>query len=299
MTRLLAVAGIAVVLAATTVGCGAGRKEQFEVKPTGATATAESPDALVASGDAAWANRGDKAQLEAAIEAWNKAVAINPADWKTHAKLSRAYYFLADSHLRKEAEGSDKQLATYEKGTAAGERAMAGASPKFKEEVTKADGKVEEAVKHIPAEGIEAAYWYATNLGRWSHYKGLGAKLGNKDKIKAAMTRVMEIDEKYFHAAPHRYFGAFYAIAPSFAGGDMDKSEKEFKKAIEMAPNYVGTKVLYAAEYAKKKKDRALFDKLIGEVLATPDDVIPDLIPETKNEKDKAQSLKNDADKLF
>ena len=79
----------------------------------------------------------------------------------------------------------------------------------------------------------------------------------------------------------------------------MDKSEKEFKKAIEMAPNYIGTKVLYAAEYAKKKKDRALFDKLIAEVLATPDDVIPELVPETKNDKDKATELKANADKLF
>lgn len=295
MKRVLILAALSAVIAA----CGAGRKSHWEGPKTGAgAAAAESPDALVASGDTAFANRGDKAQLEAAIAAWEKAATMKPEDWKTQAKLSRAYYFLADSHLRKAGEGSDEQLKTYEMGTAAGERAMAASSPKFKESVT-GGGTVEEGVKHVPAEGIECLYWYATNLGRWSHYKGLGAKLGNKDKIKAAMTRVMEIDEKFFHAAPHRYFGAFYAIAPSFAGGDMDKSEKEFKKALEMAPNYVGTKVLYAAEYAKKKKDRALFDKLVADVLATPDDVIADLVPETKNDKDKAAELKANADKLF
>lgn len=295
MKRFLIVVCAGVSLA----GCGAGRKSQWEgPKAGGAAAAADSPDTLVSAGDAAWANRGDKAQLEAAISAWEKAAAMKPEDWKVQAKLSRGYFFLADSHLRKAGEGSEEQLATYEKGTAAGERAMAGASPKFKETVT-GGGKVEDAVKDVPAEGIDALYWYASNLGRWSHYKGLGAKLGNKDKIKAAMTRVMEIDEKYFHAAPHRYFGAFYAIAPSFAGGDMVKSEEEFKKAIELAPSYVGTKVLYAAEFAKKKKDRPLFDKLIGEVLATPDDVVADLVPETKNEKDKAAALKANADKLF
>lgn len=294
MKRFLILAAMSSVLAA----CGAGRKSTWDTKPTGGTPAAESPDALIAAGDAAFANRGDKAQLEAAITAWEKASTMKPEDWKTIAKLSRAYFFMADSHLRKAGEGSDAQLKTYEKGTAAGERAMAASSPKFKEVVT-GGGTVEDAVKHVPAEGIECVYWYASNLGRWSHYKGLGAKLGNKDKIKAAMTRAMEIDEKFYHAAPHRYFGAFYAIAPSFAGGDMDKSEKEFKKAIEMAPSFVGTKVLYAAEYAKKKKDRALFDKLIAEVLATPDDVIPDLIPETKNDKDKAAQYKADADKLF
>ena len=295
MKRLLFVVGLSLSIA----GCGPGRKEAWEApKPTTGAAGGESPDALVSAGEAAWANRGDKAQLEAAISAWEKASAAKPEDWKIQAKLSRAYFFLADSHLREAGEGSEQQLKTYEKGTAAGERAMAGASPKFKEAVT-GGGTVEESVKHVPAEGIEAAYWYATNLGRWSHYKGLGAKLGNKDKIKASMERVMAIDEKYFEAAPHRYFGAFYAIAPSFAGGDMDKSEKEFKKAIEMAPNYVGTRVLYAVEYAKKKKDRALFDKLIAEALATPDDVLPDLIPETKNEKSKAAAAKAAAEKNF
>ena len=163
MTRFLIVAALSAVLAA----CGAGRKSQWDgPKPGGDAAAAESPDTLIAAGDAAFANRGDKTQLEAAIESWKKAASMKPEDWKTQAKLSRAYYFLADSHLRKAGEGSDDQLKTYEKGTAAGERAMAAASPKFKETVT-GGGTVEDAVKHVPAEGIEALYWYATNLGRW------------------------------------------------------------------------------------------------------------------------------------
>ena len=36
-----------------------------------------------------------------------------------------------------------------------------------------------------------------------------------------------------------------------------------------------------AESYAVKKQDRALFARLLDEVLATPDDAIPDLVPET------------------
>lgn len=295
MKRFLIVAVVGVALA----GCGAGRKSQWETgKPGAATGAAGDAEALVAQGDAAWANRADKAQLEAAIDAWKKASEMAPDDWKIHNKLARGYYFLADGHLRKEGETSEKYLSTFEKGTAAGERALAAVSPEFKKDVT-GGGKVEEAVKKIGPDGIEPLYWYASNLGKWAKAKGLPAQLGNKDKIKAAMDHVMKLDENFFHAAPHRYFGAFYAVAPSFAGGDMDKSKKEFEKAIEMAPSYIGTKVLYAETYAKKKKDRALFDKLLSEVVATPDDVIPELVPETKNEKEKAKELQAAADKLF
>lgn len=295
MKRFLLVAVVGISIA----GCGAGRKSQWETaKPGSAATTGQTPDALIAEGDAAWANRGDMAQVEAAIAAWKKAAEIAPEDAKIHTRISRGYFFLADAHHRKEGEQSEKYLSTFEKGTAAGERAIAAASPEFKKDVT-GGSKVEDAVKKIGPEGIEPLYWYASNLGKWAKAKGLPAQLGNKDKIKAAMDQVMKLDENFFHAAPHRYFGAFYAVAPGFAGGDMDKSKKQFEKAIEMAPNYVGTKVLYAETYAKKKKDRALFDKLLAEVLATPDDVLPDLIPETKNEKEKAKELQAQADKLF
>jgi hypothetical protein len=57
--------------------------------------------------------------------------------------------------------------------------------------------------------------------------------------------------------------------------------------------------VLMAESYAVKKQDRALFAKLLDEVLATPDAVIPDLVPETRIEKDKARELKAKIDDLF
>ena len=292
MKRFLIVAVSAAVLA----GCGAGRTAQWETsKPAGnAAATAESPDALISAGDTAWASRGDKTQLEAAIASWEKATAMKADDYKTLAKLSRAYFFLADGHLRKGGETSEPYLTTFEKGTAAGERALAAVSPKFKQEVTGGIA-VEEAVKTIPAEGIDALYWYASNLGKWAKAKGFATMVGNKDKIRASMSRVKELDENYFHAAPYRYFGAFYALAPGFAGGDLNKSKESFEEAVKRAPMYAGTKVLYAETYAAKKKDWTLYNKLLDEVMAMPDDAIPGLEAETRNEKEKARELKDKA----
>jgi tetratricopeptide (TPR) repeat protein len=300
---------LAVALSLSLLACSTGRQSTWEVKPT-ENAKAEGPDtfeSLAAQGDEAWKKRDDKASVEAAIAAWEKAVALKPDDAATLAKLSHGYYFLADAHLR----NGDKELylGTFEKGVGRGEAALAAANPKFKEHVL-AGGKVEDGMPLLTgtAVEVEAAYWYAASLGKWARAKGFAVTLGNKDRIRAVMTRVLELDTEatfgkqgFFHGAVDRYFGSFYAVAPGFAGGDMDKSKAHFEKSLEKAPYYPGTRVLYADTWATKKGDRALFDKLLGEVLAAPEQGPEgtDLAPEIKVEKEKARELQAQAGERF
>jgi tetratricopeptide (TPR) repeat protein len=248
----------------------------------------------------AWAERGDRAKLEAAIARWEEAVARSANDAATLTKLSRAYYFLADGHLRKQGTDAAPYLDAFEKGTAAGERALAAGNAEFARRVVGGE-KVEEAIKVVGPESLPAMYWYAANLGKWSRAKGFAATLGNKDRVKGVMTRALELDPAFFHGGPHRYFGAFYAVAPSFAGGDLDKSKEHFEKSLALAPGYAGTKILMAETYAVKKQDGALFDRLIAEVLALPDGTGADagIGPETRVEKDKALELRAKRDDLF
>ena len=72
-----------------------------------------------------------------------------------------------------------------------------------------------------------------------------------------------------------------------------------FKKSLEIEANYVGTKVLWAAELATKQQDEATFDRLLAEVLETPDNAIPELAPEIMVEKQKAKELIADKENLF
>ncbi len=281
------------------VGCGAGRKSQWSGgAPAAAVAAGETPDALLATADAAWAKRGEKASLEGAITALEKASALKPEDASILARLSRAYFFYADAHQRKLGTSSAEYLGAFEKGTSYGERALAESNPAFKAAVT--SGKtVEESIKLVGVEGLDAMYWYAANLGKWSKAKGFATTLGNKDRIKAVMSRALELDESFFNGAPHRYFGAFYSVAPSFAGGDVNKSKEHFEKSLSISPNYAGTKVLMAETYAVKTDDQKLFEKLLDEVIALDDSVIPGYEPETRNEKEKAKELKAKSKEMF
>ena len=297
MQRVLWAAILGLTL--TSTGC-ASRQSTWEAKPEdAATAPAgESKDALIAQGDESWKKRDERASLETAIGAWENAVKLQPNDAATLTKLSHAYYFLADAHLRKGGAKSEEYLSTFEKGVAIGERALAAANPKFKELMV-AGGKVEDGIKEVGQEGVEPMYWYAASLGKWARAKGFATTLGNKERIKSVMGRVLELDPNFFHGAADRYFGAFYAVAPGFAGGSMEKSKEHFEKSLALAPNYAGTKVLMADVYAVKKQDRALFDKLLDEVLSMPADALPGLEPETKIEKEKAAELKTEAADKF
>ena len=55
----------------------------------------------------------------------------------------------------------------------------------------------------------------------------------------------------------------------------------------------------WAKPSSVKAGDVELFKKLLEETLALPDDVYPDLIPETKNSKRKAKKLLGDVGDLF
>jgi tetratricopeptide (TPR) repeat protein len=275
--------------------CGTGRTSQWEAKSP-ATKSVSVPTVSSADlADAAWARRGERPQLELAIGLWEASLAGKPEDVATLARLSRAHYLLADGFLRK-PEDKPAYLQHMETGTAYGERGLAAASPAFKAKVK--DGqKVEEAIKLVGREGLEPMYWYVVNLGKWARAKGLAALLGNKDRAFGVMSRALELDETFFNGAPHRYFGVYWSLLP--VGRDLDKSRKHFEKSLAIAPNYAGTKVLMAESYAVKKQDRALFERLLGEVEAMPDDALPGLEPETRIEKQKAREMKAKADDLF
>ncbi|MEX1365386.1 MAG: TRAP transporter TatT component family protein [Nannocystaceae bacterium] len=287
-----------VLALAILVPCGcAGRKAVWKEDPGQAEAKPADADsgAATAAGDEHWSKRTDPAEIRAAIAEWEKVAAADPKNADVMVKLTRGHYFLADGYLR---DDDKAYLAAMDKAVKWGERAMVAASPEFEAKM-RDGGKIPEAVKVVSKEGVPAMYWYASALGKWAKKKGFAVLLGQKDNVKATMDRCLELDPTFFYGGPHRYFGAFYAIAPAFAGGDLEQSKVHFNKSLEIEPNYVGTKVLWAAELSVKQQDEDTFDKLLGEVMAAPDDAIPELMPEIIVEKAKAKELLADKDDLF
>jgi len=259
---------------------------------------------LVTDGDALWEKRGDRASLEGALKKWEAAVKLRDDDHATYAKLSRGYYFLADAYLAFDAMGggypydpdgvtdaaaNEQFLNMHLRGIEHAERGMAAASPDFEKRIMQGI-QAEDAVVVIDRKGIPLVYWYASNLGKWAKAKGFSTVLKHKDRIFKMVSHVYETGPDHFFGASDRYFGAFYAVAPAFAGGDLDKSEKHFTAAFKASNDYLGTFVLAAELWATKAQNTDAFDEYLAKVVAAGEGPA-ELAPENAVEKRKAAAL--------
>lgn len=239
-----------------------------------------------------WNLRHIKADLEKSLNAYKTLAKATKDNYKYLTRLARGYYFLADAHYT----DIDMKKKYWELGTSFGEKAMATNSAFAK--AMKDDGKVEKHLDTLGKKEIGAMYWTAANLGKWAKNSGIATTLKYKNRIKSLVSAVEKLNPKFFYAAPIRYWGAYYAVAPGFAGGSMPKSKINFKKAIKMAPEYLGTKVLYAQFYMTKKEDKKGFKKLLHEVIKAKNKKRM-LYSENFIEKLKAKKMLENMDDLF
>lgn len=297
------------------LGCGAS-PQNLSNKTNRQALTADQTQKhtqLVTEGDALWKERSDRAKLQGALARWEQAVALKDDDWKTYAKLARGYYFYADAFLAFDAMGgaypydpgalADQKantefLNTHLRGIEHAEKGLAALSPEYEKRLLSGI-RPEDAVVLIDRTGIELVYWYASNLGKWAKAKGFSTILEHKDRIFKLVSHVYETAPDYFHGAADRYFGAFYAVAPAFAGGDLDKSKTHFDASIKAAPKYLGSYVLAAELYATKAQAPEAFDQLLAYVESAPADALPDVAPENQVEKRKAKALVAKKAELF
>jgi hypothetical protein len=268
-------------------------------KDPAAKAPPASPADAIRQGNEHFAKRADRKELEAAIASWEAAVNAGAGDLDTFTNLARAHYLLADGWLSFEGDAKrDLYLQTHEHGLSYAERGLVLAIPEFARRV-KAGEKAENAVDAVGKEGIAALYWYAANLGKWSNAEGFATILKNKYGYQKVMERVLALDENWFYGAPHRALGAMFAKAPPMAGGDLVKAKQHFDRALQIAPGYQGTRVLWAEFYATKAEDRDGYKRELSHVLSVADDVIPELVAETQLAKRQAKQLLEQIEEKF
>jgi hypothetical protein len=253
--------------------------------PTEAVAS-ETVSTLKAEADAAWAGRGDKAQLQVALQKYEALYATNPSDREVAMRLLRGWYFLGDGHeTEKEA-----QLAAWSTAIEWGKKCLA-INTEFTALLAKGDETEATAARAFQAPDVPCLYWTSSSLGKWAKLSGIGTTLKHLPTVKAYMSKVGELEPTYYYSGPDRYWGAYYSAIPSFAGQDLGRSRDHFDKAIAAYPDFLGTHVLLAGEWAVKKQDKETFERELNWVLQAPTDRLPEVQPEMEAEKRKATAL--------
>lgn len=78
--------------------------------------------------------------------------------------------------------------------------------------------------------------------------------------VEQIMNRVVELDDDYFYAGVHLFFGVFYASRPEMFGGDPAKAKEHFDIALQRHGEYnLMVRYLHARYYAPTQQDRKMF----------------------------------------
>lgn len=285
----------ALVLGAALLnGCASSRKIGWEDTSEKVEISAAEKSQLMRDAKRLWNTRHIRADLEAALEKFSAVARSGDSEYEALVFLTRGYYLLADAH----EEQMDQKKKLWETSVAWGEKGMA-LNEGFRKAVVEEKKSVTEALPLLGKEQIDALYWAAASLGKWAKNSGIATTLKYKNQIRAMVERVQALNDKFFYGAVYRYWGTFYAVAPGFAGGSMEKSLENYQKSLKLANNYLGTHVLYAENYLSRKGDKENFKKELNFVLDTKPETIPELVPEQLLEKRKAKLMLENIDEYF
>ncbi len=227
--------------------------------------------------------RDDPEKARQAAALLEKALAENPHDVDKVVRLARVYYLLGE-----QAADKKERLELYDK-------AFQLCRKELIHRLGLPEGaKEEEIVGKADKAQLPLLYWGAAALARWGKHAPFREKVAARSRIRLYWDRVYALEPTYFHGGAYRFFGGYYALVPAITGEqDVNKSRENFEKAVQAAPYYLETKVLYAEAYAAHPKvsDRKLFRQLLEEVKAAPVGEDPDYAAENRLAKKKAEAL--------
>jgi tetratricopeptide (TPR) repeat protein len=241
--------------------------------------------AQVADGDQQWAVRAEghqagkakPAHVDAAIAAYQKAVAQNANDLDARWKLLRAVRFKG----MYVASSADEKKAVYNQGKDAGKQAIAllekQLAAKGVKSLTDASEKqVADAARAIPGAG-EIFLWDAINWGEWALVYGKMAAVreGAADRIKREATIAMLIDPKLEDGAPARVLGRLHDQTPRvpFITGWASSKEavRLLNESIKIDPANKITRVFLAEAMVSNNSDtKPQAVQILKEVIAAP-----------------------------
>ena len=260
--------------------------------------------AQVAEGDQQWAQRAEghtgghakAARVDAAIAAYQRALAQKPDDLEAHWKLLRAYRFKG-SYV---ATSDDEEKKFYGEGKTAGEKAfvvlnkMLAAKGVASPEKA-AEKQVADAARTIPG-AAECYFWDSANWGQWALVYGKMAALreGAADRIKREATIALLIDPKVEGGGPGRVLGRLHNQTPHvpFVTGwaSSKESVRFLRESLKLDPaNKITREFLAEAMVDDSSDTKPQAIQLLRETIAAPNN--PDFLVEDEAANEDAKEL--------
>lgn len=247
------------------------------------------PPQLPEGGATLWTERWTPSALEQLISLCEAERAHNPADPTWLALLAQLWYERSVQVTETEKEPTLRQAADY------GFQSLGLSS--FDEGSRLSDGDLRTLLGRTtdPATILWTAHSWGLLLGRMNPFSAFFGI----SKIRMMYERVIELDAGYCGGSAPQALGALLANLSDYGilfGVKLADAKFNFEWAILLDPTYLENHVAYAWEYARRAKDRALFEDLLHHVLEAP---IGDWAFWNRHAKGKAAEYLADADRLF
>jgi len=116
---------------------------------------------------------------------------------------------------------------------------------------------------------VPLLYTYAAAWAGWIEARrGDWTAVADLPKVEAVMRRVVVLDEGFEGGRAHLYLGVMRTQLPPALGGRPEDGRAHFERAIALSHDRdLIAKVEFAERYARLMFNRALHDRLLGEVL--------------------------------
>jgi len=238
---------------------------------------ASSALAQIADGDSHWENRAQAGQVDAAIAAYQRAVAANPNDVEARARLLRAWRFKG-AYVAKSA---DQKKEVYGTAKTVGEDAIALVNRLIAPKGVKANAPEKDVAaiaRTIPG-APEVFLWDSVNWGEWAlaYGKLAAARQGAADRIRREATIAHLIDPHLEGAAPSRVLGRLHDQTPRIPFITGWASEKEalrfLRESLKLSPDNKLTKVFLAeAMVSDDSKSKPQAIQMLRSVVNAPND---------------------------
>jgi tetratricopeptide (TPR) repeat protein len=266
------------------------------------TAFAFSAAAQVSEGDQHWnaraeghqGGRAKPAQIEAAIAAYQKAVAQEPNNLEARWKLLRAIRFKG-AYV---AAAGEEKKRVYAFGKKEGDAAIAIVNRDLAAKGVKADAhekQIADAARTINGAG-EVFFWDSVNWGEWAlaYGKMAAVREGAADRIRREATIAMLCDPKMDGGGPQRVLGRLHDETPHvpFLTGWASSSEavRFLKESYRIDPTNKITRVFLAdAMVSNDSKSGPEAIRILREVINTPND--PNYEVENAQAQEDAKAL--------
>jgi hypothetical protein len=153
--------------------------------------------------------------------------------------------------------------------------------------------ELERRLATLDKSAVPALFWSASCWAKWIDMnRDEPARIAELGKAAALMTRVLELDENYYHGGAHLFFGVYYGAKPPMLGGDFERSARHFEKARAVTGGKLLLGDLLRAQYlARQQLDRRQFHERLTAVVNAPSDIFPEMALVNAIAKQKAKQM--------